>query len=139
MPRDPSKIEDLLPHRGLMKLIDEIVELTSERAVVTTRVREDWPMADEECVPALALLEVSAQTAGLVCELRLGLEDPEPQMGYLVGVRKCSFFVSRVKIGSELTARAEMTFWMDEYAVLGCEVHGREELLCRAEVQLVGT
>jgi len=137
--RDPTQIEDLLPHRGRMRLLDRIVELSTEKAVVSVRPKDNWPMASEGQVPALVLLEVVAQTAGLVCSLRVGLDGEEPPLGYLVGVRTGTFFTDSVEIGAELTCRAEISFVMEGYAVLNGEVLANEEVLFYAEVQLVGS
>lgn len=139
MPRDPSQIEDLIPHRGRMKLLDRIVELSIEKATVLTCPQDDWPLAEAGQVPALVLLEVVAQTAGLVCSLKVGLDGEEPPTGYLVGVRTGTFFRDLVEIGTELTCRARMSFVMEGYAVLEGEVLAGEEVLFSGEVQLVGT
>ncbi|MBU0513159.1 MAG: hypothetical protein KJ621_00175 [Proteobacteria bacterium] len=122
-----------------MKLLDRIIELSTEKAVVSVRPKDDWPMAGEGHVPALVLLEVVAQTAGLVCSLRVGLDGEEPPLGYLVGVRTGTFFTDRVEIGAELTCRAEISFFMAGYAVLKGEVIADEEVLFSGEVQLVGS
>lgn len=58
-------IEDLLPHRGRMLLIDEIVTLELEAAVSRSRVTERWPLFDGTGVPALMVIELVAQTSGL--------------------------------------------------------------------------
>jgi predicted hotdog family 3-hydroxylacyl-ACP dehydratase len=138
VPRDPSQIEDLIPHRGRMKLLDRIVELSPERATVLTSPKDDWPLAEAGRIPALVLLEVVAQTAGLVCSLKVGLDGEEPPLGYLVGVRTGTFFRDVVEIGVELTCRAEISFTMEGYAVLEGKVLLGEEVLFSGEVQLVG-
>ena len=52
-------IEDLIPHRGRMLLLDDILRLDTEAAVSSTRVKETWPLVD-----GIRLLPYSRGTCG---------------------------------------------------------------------------
>ncbi len=42
-------IEELIPHRGRMKLVDEIVEADDKLAVTLSRVTDRWPNGKKTC------------------------------------------------------------------------------------------
>ena len=65
MNRSDISIEDLLPHRDRMLLIDEILEVNHNMAVTSATVTERWPFFNGSGVAALVLIEVVAQTAGV--------------------------------------------------------------------------
>jgi len=65
MSRAEMSVEELLPHRGRMKLVDEIIEVDEERALTRSTVTDLWPFFDGKTVNALVLIELVAQTAGI--------------------------------------------------------------------------
>ena len=57
-------IKELIPHRGRMKLIDEIVRADAETAATESVVKRDWPLFGKDSVSPFVLIELVAQTAG---------------------------------------------------------------------------
>ena len=49
-------LQDLLPHREGMLLIEEVLQVERRRAVVRCTVRPTWPMAGPEGADALILV-----------------------------------------------------------------------------------
>ena len=62
---DGLTIEEILPHRGRMLLIEEVLVADGEKAVTRSTVSERWPLTDARGVDALVLIELAAQTAGI--------------------------------------------------------------------------
>ena len=58
-------IEELLPHRNGMKLIDSIIEVNEEGAVSESTVTDKWPLIEGDSINPIALIELVAQTAGI--------------------------------------------------------------------------
>jgi len=58
-------LEDLLPHRDNMMLVQEVLEVDSQCARTRFVVKKSWPMADDKGVHPLILIELAAQTAGV--------------------------------------------------------------------------
>ncbi len=83
-------LEDLLPHRGAMLLVGEVLAVDSRNATALFVVDLAWPMADEHGVHPLILVEMAAQTAG-ICNgwgrIQTKGKDSE-QMGWLVGLKR---------------------------------------------------
>ena len=63
MNRFDIRIEDLLPHRDRMLLIDEILEVDDNTAVTRATVSNRWPFFNGNTVDSLILIELAAQTA----------------------------------------------------------------------------
>ncbi len=124
---DPTRIdiETLLPHRGRMKLVEEIVALDSEHAVARATVRPDWPLCDGRTVSAIVAVELVAQTAGINNGwVRIQRHGPAvDRKGWIVGISEATLHVDRIETGTQLTARAE-----NRYAYEGFrEIAGKVE------------
>ncbi len=102
-------IEDLIPHRDKMILIDEIVEITPGYSITSSTVNKDWPLLTAAGVSSLILIEVAAQSAG-VCNgwdriREKGIESSK--MGWLVGIKRAEFNRDFIPLGSEIVTRSE--------------------------------
>lgn len=139
----PINVEDLIPHRDRMKLIDEVVEITADEAVTSTTVRSRWPLvkltkengADGLCVDPMVFIELVAQTAAVQVSARTGQNAAE-RRGWMVGVKKADFFTGAVPVGSVLSIRVRRLQSIDNYDVLEGEVSSGGVLLCRIEIQV---
>jgi predicted hotdog family 3-hydroxylacyl-ACP dehydratase len=49
-------IDDLIPHRGRMKLIASIVQVSNEIAVTSAVVADTWPLCSGGSVSPIALI-----------------------------------------------------------------------------------
>jgi predicted hotdog family 3-hydroxylacyl-ACP dehydratase len=58
-------IEDLIPHRNSMKLIDEILEIDDDRCITTATVSSSWPLFRDGYVHPIVLIELAAQKRAL--------------------------------------------------------------------------
>ncbi len=131
-------LEDLLPHRGRMVLIREVLEVDADHAVTRCVVEKSWPLVKEGAVHPLVMVELAAQTAG-VCNgwdrvHTRGLDSD--QMGWLVGIKKTEFFVDGLKYGSSVIVRAENTSVFGNLREVSCEMHRSDKLIGQATLQL---
>jgi predicted hotdog family 3-hydroxylacyl-ACP dehydratase len=117
MKLDDISIEDLLPHRGRMLLIDEVLEVTDTTAVTCATVTENWPLFDGQGVDSLILIELVAQTAGVnngwVRIKQHGLNSEKK--GWLVGIKQSRFLVDSVALNDRIITRAENQFEYEGY------------------------
>ena len=134
----PYTLDDLLPHRDNMRLIDAVLEVDRERARTRSVVRRSWPLVRHNMVTPLILLEVAAQTAG-VCNGwdRIQTQGPESDsMGWLVGIKDAEFFTGALAVGSELIGWAENRYSFENLREVACEVRQDTTLLLRVILQL---
>lgn len=131
-------IEDLLPHRGTMLLIDEVLEVDAVHAMTLSTVRPDWPLTDARGAESLICVELAAQTAG-VCNgwerIRTRGVDSD-RMGWLVAVKRADFFVDRLPLGGRIEARAENTLAFDKFREVASELHQDGRLVASVVLQL---
>ena len=131
-------LEDLLPHRAPMLLIDQILEVDSGHALTLSRVAGTWPLADRHGVAPLIMVELAAQTAG-VCNgwdrIRTqGLGSD--QMGWLVAVKRADFFIDHLPIGTSVMVKAENTLSFDKFREVTSRVYDEDRLLAEVILQL---
>ena len=131
-------LEDLLPHRGSMLLIDRVLAVDNTHAVTCSRVTESWPLAVDGGVQPLVLVELAAQTAG-VCNgwdriQTQGLDSD--QMGWLVAIKKADFLIDLLPFGGEIIARAENTYNFENLREIACQLRLDDTCIGRATLQL---
>ncbi len=131
-------LKDLLPHRGLMMFVDEVLEVDSLHAVTLCRPQKSWPMAEAGGVHSLILIELAAQTAG-VCNgwdriQTKGLDSD--QLGWLVGIKGADFFLDYLPFGSSVISRAENTYNFANLREVSCVQSMDNVLIARITLQL---
>jgi predicted hotdog family 3-hydroxylacyl-ACP dehydratase len=133
-------LEDILPHRGDMLLLENVIVVEETFAVTDTRVSERWPMAERHGVSPLIMVELAAQSAG-VCN---GLARIKKQgrdssaKGWLVGVKKARFFVDDfLCLGGRLTIRSENRHEFDMLREVYCEVRLNGGVIGEITLQLI--
>ena len=132
MKRSDIKIEDLLPHRDRMLLIDEILEVDHHMAVTCAIVTDRWPFFNGNSVDPLVLIEVVAQTAGINngwVRIQKHGKDSEKR-GWLVGIKQSRFFVDTLALNDRIITCVENQFKYEGYrqilgtARIGLEIVG---------------
>jgi len=129
-------IEDLLPHRNSMLLIQEILEGDPKAAVSRAVVNENWPLYDGRRVNSLVLIELAAQTAGICAGLAMIRErgKDSDKKSWLVGIKRSRFFVESLGLNDTIITRAENSYEYEGYrqitstARIGSKVVGEIEL-----------
>jgi predicted hotdog family 3-hydroxylacyl-ACP dehydratase len=138
---DPSciDIETLLPHRGRMKLVEEIVALDEDHAVSRSVVRNGWPLCDGRSVSAIVLIELVAQTAGINNGwIRIQRHGPAvDRKGWIVGISRADLYVDRLKTGTRLTVRAENRFAFEGFREIQGTVEADGRVLAEATLLLL--
>lgn len=131
-------LEDILPHRDGMLLIDGIIEVDDIHAVTRCIVNRSWPLCTGDNVHPLVLVELSAQTAGVCNGLdrirKQGIDSEK--MGWLVGVKRAEFKVDSLEVGSTLIVRAENTHNFENLREVYCEQHLDGRCVGTATLQL---
>jgi predicted hotdog family 3-hydroxylacyl-ACP dehydratase len=110
-------LEDLLPHRGRMVLIDKMIDFDAKKAITRSRVRADWPMIETDGANPLVIVELVAQTAGISNGWEL-LQREGPgadHRGWIVGVKSARFYTGPIPLGTEIEVESENTL---EYDIL---------------------
>jgi predicted hotdog family 3-hydroxylacyl-ACP dehydratase len=104
-------IEEILPHRGDMLLLDRITEATAERLCAQAEARADAWYADAEgSMPAWITIELMAQAIAAFVGLEHRRHGRPIKIGFLLGTRKFSCTVPAIAPGTVLDVVANLAY-----------------------------
>ena len=129
MTTEPVDIDDLIPHRRPMRLIDEILEIGADQASTAATVADDWPLIENGAASPIVLIELAAQTAGICIGKREKQSaDGNPEgMGWLVGVKSAEFRVTALPLGTCVVTRTINRFHYDLFTEIEATAHIGDE------------
>lgn len=130
------RIEDLIPHRDRMKLVDEILDINDQAARTSSVVTGDWPLDEAGMLSPLIMVELVAQTAGVHEGWKARREGKDGAKGWLVGIKKADFFTDAIAPGTVLTTTVRTLYALQPYAVFTGTVEAASEVLAQVELQV---
>ncbi len=135
----PVTIETLVPHRGPMLLLSEIIAFDEQRAAAKAVVAESWPLTTRTGADPLVLIELVAQTAALnngwmILQRRSANQD---HRGWIVGVKSARLFIDRIAIGTTITIESRNQFEYDNFREIRGEVKIGDRVAAEVVLQLV--
>jgi len=136
---DRMNVEALLPHRGRMRLVDEIIEVNAQNAVTSARVTDQWPFFDGLAVNSLMLIELVAQTAGInnSWDGKKTHGEHFVTRGWLVGIREARFYIDTIPLNTCLVTHSVNQFELDSYRVVKGSVAMDNKIVAEVELQLM--
>ena len=132
----PIAVEDLIPHRDRMKLIDNILEITDNQAITQTVVSEHWPLVQNGVVDPLVLIELVAQTAAVQISGKSG-KAKEGGGGMIAGIKNADFMTGGIAVRTVLTTTVMPLYSAENYTVLKGTVHAEDQTLGHVEIQVI--
>jgi predicted hotdog family 3-hydroxylacyl-ACP dehydratase len=103
-------MEELLPHRGSMLLLDRVFSENEKSIVAGTTVPEAaWYLDEQGGMPAWIGIELMAQAIAAHAGLRGRMNGKAPKRGVLLGCRAYRARMSRATPGTLLKVSAKMT------------------------------
>lgn len=129
MQASSSPVEDLIPHRPPMSLIDEVVSFDRDAGAIEVRFR-----ARREWCESWAAVEYMAQAAAALsgaADREAGYGGP-PRPGFLLGTRRMDLFITRFEPGREYLAAARTAFSDGNAASFECEILDGGKSVARA-------
>jgi len=99
-------MDEWLPHRGRMRLVDRVERCDDTSIACTAVVRPDGPFTDADGMPAWIGIELMAQAAAAWAGARARAGGGAPRAGFLVGARRYDAHVPSFAIGAALEITA---------------------------------
>jgi predicted hotdog family 3-hydroxylacyl-ACP dehydratase len=133
-------IENLIPHRERLKLIDTIVSVDQEHAVTRATVKENWPFLSGDGVCSILLVELAAQTAGVCIGWNEKMKTGGPQgeaSGWLVGIKKAHFHIDKIPLNTSITIRSENRLVVANYKEIAATAHIGRTLVGEIVLQIL--
>lgn len=139
MPLANFSIEDLLPHRNSMLLIEKILEGGPNAAMSSAVVNENWPLFDGSSVNSLILIELAAQTAGICAGWariqERGLESDKKS--WLVGIKRADFIVDTLNLNDCIVTHAVNSFKYEGYRQITATARVGSAVVGEIEMQAI--
>jgi predicted hotdog family 3-hydroxylacyl-ACP dehydratase len=104
------RVENYIPHRGAMRLIDRLLELDGDHAVAEVEVPFDGLFVRDGQVPSWIGIEYMAQTVSAWAGSRQRGRGGEPQPGLLLGSRRYEVQCDGFPSGARLRVEARCEF-----------------------------
>jgi predicted hotdog family 3-hydroxylacyl-ACP dehydratase len=132
-------LETLLPHRGGMLLLSEIVSFDTQGATTRAVVRETWPLTGADGADPLVLIELVAQTAAVNngWEIIRSQGPERDHRGWIVGIKSARLDVDRIPLGTALEIRSQNQFAFEEFREIEGTVSVAGEIVAEVALQLV--
>ena len=124
-------IEEVVPHRPPMLLIDRVCAHGDDMTVSTVAIRPDSPFvatgADGRLgVPAVVGIEYMAQTVAAYAGLSARKEKRAPRIGFLLGCRELNLETDAFAVGEVLTIEVRRVFGENDLGSFSCKITGAD-------------
>jgi predicted hotdog family 3-hydroxylacyl-ACP dehydratase len=136
---DGLTIVDLLPHRDRMLLIQEVLHVDDDKAVTLSTVSADWPLTDEQGAQSLVLVELAAQTAGILNGIHIRRQrGPGPRTkGWMVGIKSVRFFTPQLALGAQVLVTSRNSFAYEGFREIHAEAVVQDRTVADITLQLM--
>lgn len=115
-------LEDIVPHRAPMLLIDRIVQNSKEELVAEVRIHEKTFGYEKNSVPAWFGIEYMAQAIAAYNGVNFGIPGRKPEIGFLVGVRAYQVSVEAFPLHSVVRVAVKPNFIIDNAGTFDCKI-----------------
>jgi predicted hotdog family 3-hydroxylacyl-ACP dehydratase len=130
-------IENYIPQRGPARMIDRLVEVDSEHAVVEADVPFHGRMVRGGHMPAWVGIELMAQAIAVWAGDRSRRAGRPVRVGYLLGSRRYQAFCDGFAAGSTLRVHADCDFVAESgVGIFSCRIEHASQLLAQAQVSV---
>ena len=132
-------LEEFLPHRAGMKLVERVVHADQEEALTESVVGPQWPLVDGEHVLPLVAVELAAQSASLCVGMRAKQTDPalDGGKGWLVGIKEARFSTQTIPVGSCISTRVKIEFSYENYTGIQSVVEADGRWIADVQLQVM--
>lgn len=132
-------LEEYLPHRAGMKLVERVLEADEAGAVTESVVGPRWPLVMKEHVLSLVAVELAAQSASLCVGIRTKQKNPaiDGGKGWLVGIKEARLCERPIPVGSCITTRVRIEFSYENYTGINSVVEAGGRWIADVQLQVM--
>lgn len=129
-------IQDYLPHRKPMLMVDKILEIDSKNVITLLEIRENIIFLENGFLTESGLTEHMAQTCSSIFG-QVFFENKTPEskklIGFITNIKKMEIF-SLPKTGDTIISKAEKLSEFENISHINCRTFCNEILLAEAEI-----
>lgn len=131
-------IDELIPHRRPMLLLDEVLEQEGISIVTQTTVREDMFFVQDGELPMMVAIELFAQSAAAMLSLRAQRGSTvDIRSGALLGTRKIELLEPACRVGDVLTTHCEEAIAVGPTAQIECKLLRDGVVVARGSINVM--
>jgi predicted hotdog family 3-hydroxylacyl-ACP dehydratase len=130
-------IAGYLPHQPPMRLLDDIVEVTDNRAVCRATIRPDCVFAVDGRVHPAAMIEYVAQACAVYAGVVSARDGGGPRLGLIMACREVDFLVDGFAVGDELTIAAQKVFAGSQMAAFTGTVRRGDQVCATIQLSVI--
>lgn len=133
------EIDELIPHRRPLRLIDQILEVDEDSAVTASTVTEQWPLFANGSVNPIVLIELVAQTA-LAHRGYTQIKKSAASVvrkGFLVGVKHADFLIHEIPLRTRIITRSTTRVLFDNFREISGIARIDEDIIGEITLQSV--
>ena len=119
-----EKLAELIPHTGVMLLLDRIIDYDENGLTSELMVRDDELFGDADYGPAWAGIEYMAQTIAAYSGVMAIRTRQTIRLGFLLGARHYCSNVAAFRVGAVLTIKVNKIYQDDSLGVFDCQIQG---------------
>lgn len=134
-------IQNYLPHREPMLMVDAVVEIGNKKVTTLFEIKPDNIFIENSRLSGAGLIENIAQTCSAITGQNL-FDDSENEqnagskvIGFITNIKKVTIH-ELPEVGSEIISRAVLKSQFGEICTIGCETFLGEKILVEAEISL---
>ena len=135
-----AEIRTLIPHSGLMCLLDEVIQWDDRTITCVTNTHRDVanPLRRDERLSAVHAFEYGAQAAAVHGGLRARSVGEIAPPGYLAALRDAHLYIARLDdIQPALQVRALRLFGDSVNCVYECRISAADRLLANGRITII--
>ncbi|HEX7499285.1 MAG TPA: hypothetical protein VF524_03175 [Polyangia bacterium] len=122
-------IEQLIPHRLPMRLVETVASVDRESIRTNAVVRESWPAVRDGRAQTLVLIELIAQSAAVLQGWREWSENKERIGGLLVGIPEAKPQAPTIPVGTHLVCSVRVSHGAQNYLAFSGQVADTDGVL----------
>ena len=107
-------IDELVPHRRPLRLIDEILGVDENSAVSASTISRQWPLLAGDAANPIVLIEIVAQTAAAQGGLK-EKKGASGNRGLIVGIKSAIFFIDEIPLHSRIITRSTTRLLIENF------------------------
>ena len=135
-----AEIRTLIPHSGLMCLLDEVIQWDDRSITCVTNTHRDVanPLRRDERLSAVHAFEYGAQAAAVHGGLRARSVGEIAPPGYLAALRDAYLYIARLDdIQPALQVRALRLFGDSVNCVYECRISAADKLVAKGRITII--
>ena len=135
--RHAWRLDEVLPHRPPMILLDEIVATDDTSITCNASIGDDHPFLRGGVVSPMVLLECMAQASGALLGVWTREADREVTGGLLLGSPEFELYVDALHVGDRLHVRSQHLWGTDDIWKFRCRAWRGDELLAEGVLNVL--